>query len=83
MAVFFFLVGLEIKREVLIEGAVVPCEERHFPSWRPWAARSSRTVLFISELWRRGQKSWGHSMATDIAFALGVLAVLGNRVPFR
>lgn len=81
MSVFFFLVGLEIKREVLI-GELSSLRQAAFP----FIAALGGTIvpaLFYILVARSGEasKGWGIPMATDIAFALGVLALLGDRVP--
>src|SRR5262252_3319216 len=81
MSIFFFLVGLEIKREVLI-GELSSLRQAAFPLM---AAVGGTIVpaLFYLSVTHGGpaQKGWGIPMATDIAFALGVLALLGSRVP--
>jgi NhaA family Na+:H+ antiporter len=81
MSVFFFLVGLEIKREVLI-GELSSLRQAAFPFIAALGGTIVPAVLYMfvsyGDSARRG---WGIPMATDIAFALGVLALLGNRVP--
>ena len=81
MSVFFFLVGLEIKREVLI-GELSSLRQASFPFIAALGGTIVPALLFV--LVTHGTeaiKGWGIPMATDIAFALGVLALLGNRVP--
>jgi len=82
MSIFFFLVGLEIKREALI-GELSSVRQAAFP----FVAALGGTIVpaLIYVLVTHGnsdaQKGWGIPMATDIAFALGVLSLLGRRVP--
>ena len=81
MALFFFLVGLEIKRE-LLAGELAGRERATLPIA---AALGGMLVPAAVYAWLNlGQPSivgWGVPMATDIAFAVGVLALLGPRVP--
>ncbi len=81
MAVFFFVVGLEIKREFLA-GELVSARKAILP----FAAAAGGMVVpaLIYLLYNPHPPQvhgWGVPMATDIAFALGVIALLGNRVP--
>ena len=81
MAVFFFLVGLEIKREVLI-GELSSLRKAAFPLLAAVGGAIFPALIYVSVTQGRdGQRGWGIPMATDIAFALGVLTLLGNRVP--
>jgi len=81
MAIFFFVVGLEIKRE-LIEGELRTPKRAILPIA---AALGGMLVpAGIYALFNAGSKAvhgWGIPMATDIAFALGVLTLLGSRAP--
>ena len=82
MAVFFFLVGLEIKRE-LIEGELASVRQAALPAG---AALGGMLVpaLIYAALNRGdpiGLRGWAIPTATDIAFALGLLMLLGSRVP--
>ncbi len=81
MAIFFFLVGLEIKREILVGGLSTPRQ-----TIMPVAAAIGGMVVpaLIFYKFNAGEPSisgWGIPMATDIAFALGILSLLGKRVP--
>jgi NhaA family Na+:H+ antiporter len=81
MSVFFFLVGLEIKREVLI-GELSSPRKAAFPFIAAVGGAVVPAILYLCVTFGRiGQKGWGIPMATDIAFTLGVLTLLGNRVP--
>ena len=81
MSVFFFLVGLEIKREVLI-GELSSLRQAAFPFIAAIGGTIVPALIYSVVAHGSGaEKGWGIPMATDIAFALGVLAVLGSRVP--
>lgn len=82
MAVFFFVVGLEVKREV-IEGQLSSPADRRLPVL---AAGSGMAVPALVYLTIAGSepglaRGWAIPAATDIAFAMGVLGLLGKRVP--
>ena len=81
MAIFFFVVGLEIKRELLI-GELTSVRRALLPISAAVGGAVVPALIFVA-FTRGGEGSagWGVPMATDIAFALGVLAVLGSRVP--
>ncbi|WP_320171586.1 Na+/H+ antiporter NhaA [Maridesulfovibrio sp.] len=81
MAVFFFLVGLEIKREILV-GELNSFRQASLPIFAAVGGMVVPAVVYA--LFNSGTSSadgWGIPMATDIAFSLGVLSMLGNRVP--
>ncbi len=81
MAMFFFVVGLEIKREILV-GELASLREAALPL----VCAMGGIIVPASLYWAvngsgPGAAGWGIPMATDIAFALGILALLGSRVP--
>lgn len=82
MAIFFFLIGLELKREV-VEGHLSSVRKASLPALA--ALGGLVTPAAIYWLFNRGDpaaiRGWAIPAATDIAFALGVLSLLGRRVP--
>jgi NhaA family Na+:H+ antiporter len=81
MAVFFFLVGLEIKREMLA-GELASMRQAALPIAGAVGGMVVPALLYASlNAGTTGEPGWGVPMATDIAFALGVLALLGDRIP--
>jgi NhaA family Na+:H+ antiporter len=82
MAIFFLLVGLELKREVL-EGELSKPSQIVLPAIGALGGMSIPALIYV--FFNRNdpiaQNGWAIPAATDIAFALGVLASLGNRVP--
>ena len=82
MAIFFFLVGLEIKREVL-EGSLSTRQSLTLPCVAALGGMIVPACIFAALNWQDpvGIRGWAIPAATDIAFALGVLTLLGDRVP--
>jgi len=84
MVVFFFFVGLEIKHEVL-DGELQHWRAAALPVAAAVGGMAVPAIMHAVVVWLHGDASavrgWGIPMATDIAFALGVLALLGPRVP--
>jgi len=82
MAVFFFLVGLEVKREVL-EGQLSSWDKASLPLIAAFGGMAIPAAVFLSINAGSPENlgGWAIPAATDIAFALGVLMLLGPRVP--
>lgn len=82
MAIFFLLVGLEIKREI-IEGELSSFSQASLPVLAAigGVAVPALIYFFFNNGDLHTSKGWGIPMATDIAFALGILSLLGNKVP--
>ena len=82
MAIFFFLVGLEVKREV-IEGELSSIDKAALPLLAAFGGIGVPALVFVAVNWSAAAnlRGWAIPAATDIAFALGVLALLGSRAP--
>ncbi|ELS3716546.1 Na+/H+ antiporter NhaA [Vibrio fluvialis] len=82
MSVFFLLIGLEVKRE-LLEGALKSRETAIFPAIAAVGGMLAPALIYV--LFNSGDaeaiQGWAIPAATDIAFALGIMALLGKRVP--
>ncbi|MFT5314742.1 MAG: NhaA family Na+:H+ antiporter [Candidatus Krumholzibacteriia bacterium] len=82
MAVFFFLIGLELKRE-LVEGELADKRNIILPGLGAIGGMAIPALVYLA--FNRGdaiaQQGWAIPAATDIAFALGILSLLGSRVP--
>ena len=82
MAVFFLLVGLELKREIL-EGHLSSLRDAALPAFAAIGGMAVPAAIYAGFNWgdAAAMKGWAIPAATDIAFALGVLMLLGERVP--
>ncbi|MCK5649204.1 MAG: Na+/H+ antiporter NhaA [Gammaproteobacteria bacterium] len=82
MAIFFFLIGLELKRE-LLEGELSEPKKIIFPAFAAMGGMLFPALIYASLNWNdpAALKGWAIPAATDIAFALGILALFGKRVP--
>ncbi|MEM8695625.1 MAG: Na+/H+ antiporter NhaA [Pseudomonadota bacterium] len=82
MAIFFFLVGLEIKRE-FVDGRLSSWDKRRLPIIAAAAGMLVPAIffLFVTRDFPELSNGWAIPAATDIAFAIGVLALLGKRAP--
>lgn len=81
MAIFFFVVGLEIKRELLV-GELSTLKQASLPIAAALGGMIVPALLYLTlNSNPESQSGWGIPMATDIAFSLGILSLLGKRVP--
>lgn len=82
MVVFFFNVGLEVKREVLI-GNLAHARQRRLPVLAALAGMAVPAAIYLLIARHQGMllRGWAIPSATDIAFAMGVIALLGRQVP--
>lgn len=81
MAIFFFVVGMEVKRE-LVHGELSELRRAALPVAAALGGMVVPALLFLGfNAGSDGVRGWGIPMATDIAFALGVLALLGGQIP--
>ncbi|AMG04642.1 Na+/H+ antiporter NhaA [Vibrio mimicus] len=82
MAVFFLLIGLEVKRE-LLEGALKSRETAIFPAIAAVGGMLAPALIYVMFNFNdpAAIQGWAIPAATDIAFALGIMALLGKRVP--
>ncbi|MBX7492254.1 Na+/H+ antiporter NhaA [Qipengyuania sp. 1NDW9] len=82
MAIFFFVVGLEVKRE-WIEGQLSSAQQRRLPILAAVAGMAVPALFYVGVIGGDAElmRGWAIPAATDIAFAMGVLGLLGNRCP--
>jgi NhaA family Na+:H+ antiporter len=81
MAIFFFVVGLEIKREVLV-GELTTLRQAMLPVAAAIGGMLVPALCYVAlNTGEQSLSGWGVPMATDIAFALGILSLLGTRAP--
>jgi len=84
MAIFFFMIGLEIKREVLA-GELSTLRKATLPLGAAVGGMIIPAVIYAVVNYNNPQhlSGWGIPMATDIAFALGLMSILGKKVPIN
>ena len=83
MTLFFFLVGMEIKRELTI-GELASIRKSLLPVLAALGGMVCPAVIFsFYNFYTPGKSGWGIPMATDIAFSLGVLSLLGKKIPVQ
>jgi Na+:H+ antiporter, NhaA family len=81
MTIFFFVVGMEIRRE-LFEGELASLKQASLPVAAAIGGMLVPAVIFMAmNVGREGAHGWAIPMATDIAFAVGVLTLLGKHIP--
>ena len=81
MVIFFFVVGLEIKRELIV-GELSSLRQAALPMIAAVGGMAVPALIYTAFNFNsEGAIGWGIPMATDIAFALGILALVGSRVP--
>lgn len=81
MTLFFLVAGLEIKREI-VRGELKKAQVASLPIAAATGGMLIPALIYAATNWGYGGlQGWGISMATDIAFAVGILALLGNRIP--
>ena len=81
MALFFFVIGLELKREILI-GELSSIKKAALPIFAGLGGMLVPAAIYYTiNMNGSGANGWAIPMATDIAFAIGVMVLLGNRIP--
>lgn len=85
MAIFFFLIGLEVKREMM-EGLLSTWPQRALPGMAAIGGMTAPALVYMAVIWGAPDfetlsRGWAIPAATDIAFAIGIFALLGKRLP--
>ncbi|HUE85714.1 MAG TPA: Na+/H+ antiporter NhaA [Vicinamibacterales bacterium] len=81
MTIFFFVVGLEVKRE-MVHGELRDRRKALLPLFAAAGGVLAPAAIYLALQWGEpGQRGWAIPMATDIAFVVGVIALFGKRVP--
>ena len=81
MAIFFFVIGLEVKREIAL-GELRELRRAALPLAAALGGMVTPAIIYLAfQLRSPGERGWGIPMATDIAFVVGCMAILGRRVP--
>ena len=81
MAIFFFVIGLEVKRELII-GELRDLKRASLPIFAAFGGMILPAGIYLLlQCGTAGERGWGIPMATDIAFVVGSLAILGSRIP--
>lgn len=82
MTIFFFVVGLEVKREA-VAGELRDPRKALLPIVGAIGGVVTPALIYLAlQYGQEGQRGWAISMATDIAFVVGILALFGSRIPF-
>lgn len=82
MVILFFMVGLEIRRE-LVQGELTEIRKSLLPILAAFGGMAVPALVFVAINFQSGNlQGWAIPTATDIAFSLGVLSLMGNKVPF-
>ncbi len=81
MAIFFFVIGLEVKRELVI-GELRDPRRAALPVFAALGGMIAPAAIYLALQWGEpAARGWGIPMATDIAFVVGCMAIMGRRVP--
>lgn len=81
MAIFFLFIGLELKREIIV-GELSSIKASTLPIFAALGGMIAPALFYtFINIQGPGENGWGIPMATDIAFALGILTILGSRIP--